>query len=69
MRKGHGTTSSGEMAVVGLVGLFVVIAVGGWIANIVKLVGMDWDAALGIEGVLRIIGIVALPLGAIMGFV
>ncbi len=63
----HSTTSSGDVAFIGFIGLIVVISVGGWIANVVKLVGMDWDVALGIEGVLRIIGIIAAPLGVIMG--
>lgn len=49
--------------------LIAVIAVGyGYINNIVTLIGMDWDAALTIEAVLRIIGIVAGPLGVVMGY-
>lgn len=39
----------------------------GWIWNIVSLVGMDWSASIGIEGVLRIIGIVIAPIGVVMG--
>ncbi len=63
----YSTTSPGEVAVFGFFALLFVLGVGGWVANIFKLVGMDWDAALGIEGVLRIVGIVIAPLGVIMG--
>jgi hypothetical protein len=41
--------------------------VGGWIANIVKLVGMDFGAITGML-IVRAIGIVVPPLGAVMGF-
>jgi hypothetical protein len=47
--------------------LLVVLSVGGWIANIVKLVGMDMGGISGML-VLRAIGVVAAPLGAVMGF-
>jgi hypothetical protein len=52
------------------VGIFVLIVagVGGWIANVVKLVGMDFGAVTGML-VVRAIGIVIAPLGAVMGFV
>ncbi len=60
---------SSETSPAGVVVWLVLFAVGatGWVYNIVKLAGMDWDAALGIEAVLRIVGIPAAPLGAIMG--
>jgi len=41
----------------------------GWISNIVKLAHMDWNAALSILGVLRIVGVLAAPLGVILGYV
>jgi hypothetical protein len=52
------------------VGTFVLIVagVGGWIANVVKLVGMDFGAVTGML-VVRAIGIVIAPLGAVMGFI
>jgi hypothetical protein len=52
------------------VGWFVLIVagIGGWIANVVKLVGMDFSAITGML-VVRAIGIVIPPLGAVMGFV
>lgn len=51
--------------------LFVVAlilgGVGGWVANIVKLVGMDFGSISGLL-VVRAIGIFVAPLGAVMGF-
>jgi hypothetical protein len=49
------------LAVVGLAG------VGGWIANIVKLAGMGFDAITGML-VLRVVGVFLAPLGAVLGF-
>lgn len=43
------------------------LGIGGWIANIVKLFGSSFDPLTG-EVILRVIGIFAAPLGAIMGF-
>jgi hypothetical protein len=56
----------------GLVGLVVMLAVvvvgiGGWVANIVKLAGSTFDPITG-ELVLRVIGIFIPPIGMIMGF-
>lgn len=52
----------------GLVWLVVILAgIGGWIANIVKLVGMDFASVTGLM-VVRAIGIFLAPLGAVMGF-
>ena len=48
-------------------GLLAVVGLGGWVANIVKLVGMDFGHVTGML-VVRAIGIVAAPLGAVMGF-
>ena len=39
----------------------------GWGYNIVSLVGMDWGVAIGVEAMLRIIGVIVVPLGAVMG--
>ena len=51
-------------------GVFVLILalIGGWIANVVKLVGMlggDITAMF----VARVVGVFAAPLGAVLGFV
>jgi len=40
----------------------------GWIANIVKLIGMDLEP-LTMLLVLRVIGVIAAPLGAVLGFI
>jgi len=52
--------------------LFIVALVllggGGWIANIVKLVGMDFGAITGML-IVRAIGIFIAPLGAVMGYI
>lgn len=48
--------------------LIAVLALGGWIANIVKLVGMDFGAITGLL-IVRAIGISIVPLGAVMGFI
>jgi len=44
---------------------FVIAAVTGYILNIVSLLGME-QVANG-EGILRVIGLIVLPLGSIMG--
>ena len=55
----------------GAMALFIiaiwVLALGGWVANIVKLVGMDFGAITGLL-IVRAIGIFIAPLGAVMGF-
>lgn len=45
--------------------LFAIMAVGGWVANIVKLVGSDVITGMVIA---RAIGIVVAPLGALLGY-
>lgn len=45
----------------------IVLSVGGWVANIVKLAGMSFDPISGMA-VLRIVGIFLAPLGAVLGF-
>lgn len=47
--------------------LVIFLAIGGWIANIVKLIGSDFDP-LTVEAGLRVFGVVLAPLGAIMGY-
>jgi hypothetical protein len=51
-----------------LVGVLVALA-GGWVANIVKLVGTDPFWPLSGLGVARVIGIFIAPIGAILGFI
>lgn len=48
--------------------LVTVFGIGGWIANIVKLVGMNFSDPITVELVLRAIGIPMIPLGIVMGF-
>lgn len=53
----------------GLFYLAVILAgIGGWIANIIKLVAMDTDHLSGML-VARAIGIFVAPLGSVLGFV
>jgi len=47
--------------------LVAVLGFGGWVANIVKLVGMDFAAITGML-IVRAIGIIVAPLGAVMGY-
>lgn len=55
---------AGEDVNVAIVGM---LGVGGWIANIVKLVGSNFDPITGML-VARAIGIFVCPLGAVLGF-
>ena len=56
-------------AVIGFLIIVVIwlAAIGGWVANIVKLAGMDFASITGMI-VLRAVGIVFAPLGAVLGF-
>ena len=46
-----------------------IAAVVGWVLNIIKLVGMDFDPNnISMMLVLRFIGILAAPLGAVLGY-
>jgi hypothetical protein len=45
----------------------VLLGVGGWIANIVKLTGMDFGSITGML-IVRAVGIFVAPLGSVMGF-
>lgn len=56
------------IAVVGIFGLMLV-AVGGWVANIVKLYGLAQAVDPNyVMAVLRAVGIFMVPLGAVLGF-
>ena len=39
----------------------------GWALNVMALASMNWDV-VGVEAILRIVGVVVPPIGAIMGF-
>lgn len=45
----------------------LLVAGGGWVANIVKLVGMDMGSLSGMV-IVRVAGIFVPPLGAVMGY-
>ncbi len=47
--------------------LIICLAAGGWVANIVKLAHMSFDNIGGML-VLRAVGIIVAPLGAVLGF-
>ena len=60
---------NGFMAFQLVVFLVMIIGVGGWIANVVKLLSVDTPLAeFGVMEVLRIVGIFLAPLGALLGF-
>lgn len=65
MKKQRGFTLT-EVSGVSLILLFV-LAAGGWVANIVKLVGM-LGGEVNTWFIARAVGIFAAPLGAILGF-
>ena len=66
MKNQRGYTGIELMTV--LFGVAVLLGVGGWIANIVKLVGMNFDSVTGML-IARAAGIVVAPLGAVLGFI
>lgn len=47
--------------------VIIVAFLGGWIANIVKLIGSDFDPITGMV-IARIIGVFLAPLGSVLGF-
>ena len=59
---------AGFTAFEALVGLLLVLGVGGWIANIVKLVSMPLDSITGLL-IVRAVGIFVAPLGSVLGFI
>ena len=62
MKKQHG------YAIWELLGLLLILAaVGGWIANLVKFIGM-LDGGVSAMFIARIVGVFAVPLGAVLGF-
>lgn len=50
-----------------IVAALVLAGIGGWVANIVKLIGMI-DGVVTAMFVIRIVGLFVPPLGAILGF-
>ena len=63
----------GFMASLGVVGAFGIVAlwlagIYGWVANIVKLVGMLGDPTLTPMFIARIAGVPLAPLGAVLGW-
>jgi hypothetical protein len=56
-----------EMLVAGGL-LLVFVGIGGWVANIVKMAGMDFASITGML-IVRAVGIVVPLLGAVMGFI
>lgn len=65
MRKQLNTASDGlfVLAIIAIAAL----AVGGWIANIVKLIGVI-DGSITAMFIARIVGVFFAPLGAVLGF-
>lgn len=62
-------SQSGFSTIAAIIGFVVLLAaIGGWVANIVKLIGM-LDGSITAMLVVRIVGIFAAPLGAIVGYV
>lgn len=51
-----------------LIAAVVVLGAGGWVANIVKMVGSDFDPITGLL-IARVVGIFLAPLGAVLGYV
>lgn len=51
---------------IGIIVVFL-IGIGGWIANIVKLIGMI-DGGITAMFIARIVGVFAAPIGTILGF-
>lgn len=63
------SSRSSDAAILALC-LYIVIAiafVGGWIANIVKLIGIDFSHITGMV-IARAVGIFVAPLGAVLGY-
>jgi hypothetical protein len=59
---------SGNIAMVLLIIAFAVLGIGGWVANIVKMIGSGFDPLTGLV-IGRVIGVFVAPLGAVLGFV
>jgi hypothetical protein len=51
----------------GLVGILA-LGISGWVLNIIELLGMSFDVFT-LELALRLLGIVVVPLGAIIGWI
>lgn len=52
---------------IGLYAAIVVLGIGGWIANIVKMINAGFDPITGLV-VARVIGVFVAPLGSVLGF-
>lgn len=50
------------------IAVFVLLGVGGWVANVVKLIGSNFDPITGLV-IARCIGVVLAPLGSVLGFI
>lgn len=66
MRNQRGFTVTELLALIPA--LIIVIGIGGWVANIVKVFGSDFANFTALLAV-RCIGIALAPLGAVMGFI
>lgn len=64
MRKFQSGVTAFELIIVAV----AVLGIGGWVANVVKLVGADFEPLTGLI-VARCIGVFFAPLGAVLGFV
>lgn len=60
-----------EKTIVAMYGVILAIAVfgfGGWVANIVKIINTGFDVFTGLL-IVRCIGVVLAPLGAVLGYI
>jgi len=64
MRKSQSGVTAVELFIIA----FVVLGIGGWVANVVKLIGSNFDPITGLV-IARCIGVVLAPLGSVLGFV
>lgn len=67
MKKQLGYTLT-ELCVLIFLASIALAGIGGWIANIIKLIESNFDPLTGLV-VARIIGVFFAPLGAVLGFI
>lgn len=48
--------------------LVVLVILAGWVMNIISLFSLEFSSVVTVEALLRIIGIVVVPLGGVMGY-
>lgn len=60
-------TQQGQTCIIFIGVLLALLTAYGWIANIVKLFYADWLTSTGAV-ILRVIGILIVPLGVVLGF-